>query len=193
MQEPPAGSGPGWYRSPDDPPNTHRYWDGEFWIGDAEPIPSADDRRAAGVDAPIGGAGRRIGARLIDLAINVAVIILLTGVIDGDLEDTTPSALATLAALVFTAGYEIILTTIFGGTVGKLLLGLRVTEIDGTTPPSPLVATRRWGPNVLTLLPVLGQFIGLIILVLSLAWITSDPQRRSVFDRAGPTYVIRVR
>lgn len=192
MHEPPAGSGPGWYRSPDDPPNTHRYWDGEFWIGDAEPIPSADDRRADGIDAPIAGAGRRIGARLIDLAINVAVIILLTGVIDGDLDDATPSVLATLAALVFTAGYEIILTTILGGTVGKLLLGLRVTEIDGTTPPSPLVATRRWGPNVLTLLPVLGQFIGLIILVLSLAWITSDPQRRSVFDRAGPTYVVRV-
>jgi uncharacterized RDD family membrane protein YckC len=192
MQEPPAGSGPGWYRSPDDPPNTHRYWDGEFWIGDAEPIPSADERRAAGIDAPIAGAGRRIGARLIDLAINVAVIILLTGVIDGDLDDATPSVLATLAALVFTAGYEIILTTLLGGTVGKLLLGLRVTEIDGTTPPSPLVATRRWGPNVLTLLPVLGQFIGLIILVLSLAWITSDPQRRSVFDRAGPTYVVRV-
>jgi hypothetical protein len=44
----------------------------------------------------------------------------------------------------------------------------------------------------LTLLPVLGQFIGLIILVLSLAWITSDSQRRSVFDRTGPTFVVRV-
>lgn len=192
MHEPPAGSGPGWYRSPDDPPNTHRYWDGEHWIGDAEPIPSVDDRRVAGIDAPIGGPGRRIGARLIDVAINVAVIIVLTGVIDGEVGDATPSALASLAALAFTAGYEIVLTTIFGGTVGKLLLGLRVTEIDGTTPPSPLVATRRWGPNVLTLLPVLGQLIGLIILVLSLAWITSDSRRRSVFDRAGPTYVVRV-
>jgi len=192
MHEPPEGSGPGWYRSPDDPPNTHRYWDGQFWIGDAQPIPSADDRRADGVDAPIAGVGRRIGARLLDLAINVAVIILLTGVIDGDVDGAAPSALATLAALVFTAGYEIILTTIFGGTVGKLLLGLRVIEIDGTTPPSPLVATRRWAPNVLTLLPVLGQVAGLVILVLSLAWITSDSQRRSVFDRAGPTYVVRV-
>lgn len=195
MQEPPAGSGPGWYRSPDDPPNTHRYWDGEFWIGDAEPIPSADDRRVDGVDAPIAGAGRRIGARIIDLAVMVAVTIVLAGVFNGgnDLEEGTLSPLAALAALVFTAGYEIILTTLFGGTVGKLLLGLRVTEIDGATPPSPLVATRRWAPNVLTLLPFLGQFIGLIILVLSLAWITSDAQRRSVFDRAGPTYVIRVR
>lgn len=193
MHEPPAGSGPGWYRSPDDPPDTHRYWDGEFWIGDAEPIPSADDRRIAGIDAPTGGAGRRIGARAIDLAINVAAIVVLTGVIDGDLDDATPSTLAALAALAFTAGYEIILTTIFGGTVGKLLLGLRVTEIDGTTPPGALVSTRRWAPNVLTLLPVFGQIAGLLILVLSLAWITSDAQRRSVFDRAGPTYVVRVR
>ena len=193
MHEPPAGSGPGWYRSPDDPPNTHRYWDGEHWIGDAEPIPSADDRHVAGVDAPAGGAARRIGARAIDLAINVAVIIVMTGAIDGDFGDATPSAFAALAGLAFTAGYEIVLTTIFGGTVGKLMLGLRVIEVDGTMPPSALVATRRWAPNVLTLLPFLGQVAGLVILVLSLAWITSDPQRRSVFDRAGPTYVVMVK
>ncbi len=80
----------------------------------------------------------------------------------------------------------------FGGTVGKLVLGLRVVELDGTMPPSALTSTRRWAPNVATLIPVIGQVAGLVILVLSLAWITSDPQRRSVFDRTGPTYVIQV-
>jgi len=193
MHSPPPGSSAGWYRSPDDPPNTHRYWDGENWLGDAEPIPDADERRVVGIDAPIGGAGRRIAARVIDLAVNVAVIILITEVIDGEVGDGTPSAAASITALVFAAMYEIGLTAMLGATVGKLVLGLRVVELDGTMPPSVGTSARRWGPNILTLVPVFGQIALLAILVLSLAWITSDSSRRSVFDRTGPTYVISVR
>lgn len=32
---------PGWYHADGDPAGTQRYWDGELWIGDAVPAPSA--------------------------------------------------------------------------------------------------------------------------------------------------------
>ena len=191
MLEPPEGSEPGWYRTPDDPPGTHRYWDGESWIGDAEPIPAAGERRATGIDEPLAGAGSRILARLIDTVVTVVVFVALAALVDPDLGDSDPSALASLLGLLFSACYEIVTTSRFGGTIGKLALGLRVTEIDGTSPPRVEASARRWAPNLLTVVPVLGYIAGLAMLVLSLAWITSDPDRRSVFDRAGRTVVVK--
>jgi uncharacterized RDD family membrane protein YckC len=191
MLNPPEGSEPGWYRTPDDPPGTHRYWDGESWIGDAEPVPGIGDRRASGIDQPLAGAGHRLLARLVDTLITVMVFMLVTALVDGDIGDGTPSALASLLGLLFSAGYEIVLTSTFGGTVGKLMLGMRVVETTGTTPPGIECSARRWAPNLLTVVPVLGPIAGLAILVLSLAWITSDPDRRSVFDRAGRTVVVK--
>lgn len=179
---------PGWYRAAGDPTDTHRYWDGHHWVGDAEQIPPSEDS----VGGRLAGGGRRVAARLIDVAINGVAYMVFLFALDGDVGDATPSVLASLASLLFTAIYEVGMVSRLGGTVGKLLLGLRIIEQrSGRTPPSMSTSLRRWLPNLVTILPTLGFLIGMLIIVMSVVWIFNDPRRRSVFDRTGETYVVR--
>lgn len=193
---------PGLYHAEGDPPGTVRQWDGVQWVGD--PVPAPPGSQPA---APIGAeqradVGVRIGAILIDglLMVIIGTMVALPGILDAideaDRNDGT---------FEYTAGAEqfvgpllglalmIITVATLGGSPGKLALGLRVTTIDGTTPPGFGPATLRALPWIPTMIPVLGFIVWIGLAVAGVVMISNDPERRSPFDRVASTRVIRKR
>ena len=79
----------------------------------------------------------------------------------------------------------------FGATPGKLALGLRITEEDGTTPVGWRGAFMRSIPDLLGNLPLIGWLIMLGAGIGSIFLINSDAENRSVYDRVGNTRVVR--
>jgi uncharacterized RDD family membrane protein YckC len=195
---------PGLYRAEGDPPGTVRQWDGTQWVGG--PVPAPPGSAAApppGPGAGLGAAGNfagtgvRIGAILIDGLIFVVIAILTTLPF---LEDTDPDSnsfeFEATGFSSFIGPLVVLALTIFlvatqGGSPGKLMLGLRVTLADGTTPIGYGPAAMRSVPWLPTLIPLLGVLVWLGVVIGSLIMISNDPERRSVFDRVANTRVIR--
>jgi uncharacterized RDD family membrane protein YckC len=76
---------------------------------------------------------------------------------------------------------------------GKMVLGLKVIDADSQqTPPPPGKALRRGITALLLLVPLAGFLFGLVAFILSLVWMNSDPQRRSMHDRFADTRVVKV-
>lgn len=161
----------------------------------------------------IGSKGKRVGAKAIDLLIVLvvqfvvgfvfAVVILGTSDDLGSGEfgtDVGANLAATLVSgvilLAFDFVYSVVCTARFGGTPGKLMLGLRVISQDG--PPADMsVAFRRWTPSlaliVLGFIPIVGLFAGFgrfALLIANLVMVLVDDRSRDVFDHVGRTYVI---
>ena len=118
----------------------------------------------------------------------VSVVGALTGQmestasgVDTDLEGT-PAALGLGLWLVLSIGYHTVLEWRFGKTLGKYLVGIRVTGADG----SSLTLRASLLRNVVRLVDWLPLFYGVGIVVLVL----SDRQNR-LGDRVAGTAVIR--
>ena len=45
-------------------------------------------------------------------------------------------------------------------------------------------------PGVLATIPVVGVLISLTVAILSLVWVSNDPERRSPYDRIANTRVV---
>jgi uncharacterized RDD family membrane protein YckC len=194
----------GYYHAEGDPPETVRYWDGTQWTGNPmPPPPGVAGAQGPAVDTRFAGTGVRIGAVLIDglLMFIIGAIIAFPSITDaideanqsdGTFEYTT-GAESFIAPLIFLA-IVITMTATLGGTPGKLMLGLRITTSDGTTtPPGFGPATLRTLPWLPTLIPLLGVLIWIGIAIAGIVMISNDSERRSPFDRAGGTRVIRTR
>ena len=194
---------PGYYPAQGDPPGTVRYWDGNQWSDEPmepppgyTPTPSFDRDR-------FGGVGVRIGATVIDGIISLIVMIPVmwswfrdildeidAGATADEIDTTVPGSVI-VAILAWTA-VNIALIAFAGGTPGKLLTGLRITTEDGvTTPPGLLRAVLRMLPGVVSLLPLVGGLIGLVVTISSLIWVNTDPERRSAYDRIAGTRVVK--
>ena len=162
----------GWYWAEGDPEGTKRYWTGEAWapgIVGMEPW-------------------RRIGAKLIDVAIMVVFSLLLVLIFGTNAGNTYLLTLLTLVVAVF---YEVGFVTTKGGTPGKLILGFRIVEVEnGMTPPKGSVAALRWAPGLIGVIPFIGPIASIAIGVACLYWIFSDPNRQTVYDRVAKTYVV---
>jgi uncharacterized RDD family membrane protein YckC len=180
---------PGWYRADGDPSDTHRYWDGITWVGEAQPLPPGS---RTGLDQHLASPWQRILARFIDVAVLIGATVLVRALVDDDLGTTQPSATAAIVALLVTVTYEVGMVARLGATVGKLLMGLRIVDEHGTSPPNAVVSIKRWAPNILALVPVVGIVAALAVLVASLIWIFTDTERRSIFDKAAKTRVVTV-
>ena len=195
---------PGLYHAEGDPPGTVRQWDGTQWVGAPVPAPPGS---AAGPPPPPGsgmagtsnfaGTGVRIGAIVID-GILFAIISVLATI--PFIEDTNPDSnswefeatgIGTFIGPLVVLALTILLVATQGGSPGKLMLGLRVTLPDGTTPVGYGPAVMRVVPWVLTLIPLLGILVWLGVVIASLVFISNDAARRSVFDRVANTRVIR--
>jgi len=101
------------------------------------------------------------------------------------------SHVATTAIIFATSAWMI---RQFGATPGKLAMGLRVTGADGTSIVGWRHALLRSLPVLITLTPeIVNGVLGAGIVLSSLYWILTDPQRRSAYDRLGSTRVIRER
>ena len=165
---------PGWYHAELDPLGTKRYWDGDSW---------SFERMGGNIVMP------RLFAKIIDsLIVGVPVIVvarLFLGV-------TKVTFGVLLLSIFFTAIYEIGFVTMKGATPGKELLGFKIVETaNGQSPPRLSTAVRRIGPNLIGAFPFIGFFLGWGVVGLSLYWLTSDPDRKSAFDRSGGTFVVR--
>ena len=84
--------------------------------------------------------------------------------------------------MVSHAFYHIGFTTTVAGTPEKLLLRMRVAMADGST-PKPDAAILRYLVFLLTYAVPFGMLI-------SLAFLITDPERRSIHDRIAHTMVI---
>jgi len=200
---------PGLYYAEGDPPGTVRQWDGTQWVGGPVPAPpgsatappppsgAAGAAGAMGAVSNAAGTGVRIGAILIDGLIFGVISALLTIPF---LEDTNPDSnsfefeatgIGTFIGPLIVLGLTILLVATQGGSPGKLMLGLRITMADGTTPIGYGPATMRSLPWVATLIPLLGIVVWFALVITSLVFISNDSERRSVFDRTANTRVIR--
>ena len=144
----------------------------------------------------------RIAARMIDTVILVVVWLVVSFVLFGGAASLTAdlSISQVVAAFVmYLSGalYFYLMNSLAGGTVGKLVLGVRIVDTDGNQPLglSPgfvrsMVAFLWVGIAV----PVLNLLVLLALLVLaitSLVFMFTDPQRRTVMDRLGNTFVVK--
>ncbi|MEQ8842177.1 MAG: RDD family protein [Acidimicrobiales bacterium] len=195
--DPSGNIAPGLYHAEGDPPGTVRQWDGTQWVGAPVPAPPGAGAPAPYSSDKYGTVGIRIGAMLIDGIIFVALLFVAAIPF---VEDTDPDAnsfefevtgiSAYVGPLIMMALVVVMVATL-GGTPGKLILRLRVTTADGTTPPGFGPATMRaltWLP---TFIPVVGIVIWFALGITSLVFINNDHERRSVFDRVAGTRVIR--
>ncbi|MFF5983639.1 RDD family protein [Streptomyces olindensis] len=143
---------------------------------------------------PLADGAKRTLARLIDLILVGAVMVLLTwglGVnqyeVDPDRVDVAKSFWRSAVAAVLYVAYDTVLTARTGQTLGKRLLGLRVVDLDSTGTPSAQNALTRaavlWLPSTLCC-PCLW-------LVVCGGWSFFDePYKQGLHDKAAKTVVV---
>ncbi|WP_260196137.1 RDD family protein [Actinophytocola gossypii] len=151
-------SGPGSANGPDD--------ESQRWPGERFGLPQE------GVGS-VAGRGVRLGAFLLDLVVAALLTSLFV-----EMDVQRPEVMQTFNywALLVWFVVSAVAVSLFGFTVGKFALGLRVVRLDGTPMVGPLRAIPR------TLLTA-------IILPAALA----DANGRGLHDRAVGTIVVRTR
>lgn len=131
-----------------------------------------------------GGLVPRIGARLID-----AIVLAVVGGALGAFMEFSIVWLGLQAVLVF--GYFVVLDVTAGTTLGKRLLGLRVTGPSGG-PPTVGQAAAREAFVLLGAVPYAGPVLALVAWVAILVTVNSSPTGQGVHDGlAGGTRVVQ--
>ena len=194
---------PGWYHAHGDPSGTQRFWDGTGWVGAPRPRPGSSNATAVNIALPI----PRIAARVIDwilwLAIRAGAAAFIGYVAGSESGDTwLDRALIPVLGVILISVYEISMVARSGATVGKMAMGLKVVDNDGTAVDLstsmlrvlPLLVVglieaflfgRTWW---LTILGLMG-FFGLV--VYSFVMLFADSSRRAPWDRLAGTLVAR--
>lgn len=146
--------------------------------------------------------GSRALARVLDLLVlGVPVLIVLSvvvGILSGgdqsylsDLSGTQTWELFMAPGVSLAIIYETICTTLWGQTVGKLALGIRVARLaNGRCPLWWESALRIALPGAIAIIPHPAALAAAISLYVVAGF---DPIRRSVPDRAAGTVVVRAR
>lgn len=146
--------------------------------------------------------GKRLAARIIDVAIIlfVVIIFLIVGVAGlvisaegGEEEVAGLVALAGFGGLLFFSVlallYEPTMIALKGQTLGKMAMGIMVARADDGGLPGWGKALGRWVlPGLLTLIPLLGGLLSLLVYI-SLLW---DDRRQGWHDKMATTVVISV-
>lgn len=175
-----------------------------------------DPRTATPDGQPLAGWWHRVGARIIDGLIMLPVTAVVGFVFMGDffteymnwaMSQTDPLApvpaelardLMVFTGLLALTGliYEVVLTTLAGGTLGKLATGLRIRLRDEPGKigwvPSLLRALVYQGPNLVSGLSQMLSFLGLFSLV-NVLWPLWDSKRQALHDKVAKTNVVRHR
>ncbi len=141
---------------------------------------------------------RRLVARLIDLAVGAIVIFPLSLIIfvpfmdfagSSESESTFMGLLSAFAFLLLMMAYDTVMTALWGRTLGKMALGLRVVDINGEKPG--------WGTSLLraALLYLSGVVIlfGIVITASILGWVFIAGLGRTQqypHEKASKTYVM---
>lgn len=145
--------------------------------------------------------GARLGARVLDWIITVAVIFLLVALgIAGAVSSTDADSgegaglglgvllIFGLLAMLFGVVYEVSMTALKGQTLGKMATSVKVVRADNGALVGWGKAIGRWLiPALLSLIPFIGWLLSLLVFV-SLTW---DRTRQGWHDKAAGTIVIK--
>lgn len=161
------------------------------------PPPTTADGKLTPHGRELATPGARVGARLIDLIV-LGVLLVPLVLRDFDIDsggfgsDQLSTGQLLLSGFV-AAAYEIGLVAFKSATLGKMAVGIEVVrKVDGQAPVGFAVAGMRWLPFAIGYIPI-GYISNLspLLLLASLVLVFVDDFRRSAFDFAGQTYVVR--
>ena len=138
--------------------------------------------------------GARFGARVLDAIIVGVVFFVLIFVFapastSSDTADFTGfSAMGVLLGIVVGVGYEVVQIAVWGQTLGKRIVGVRVIHATHGGLPGWGKAFGRWAiPGLLALIPVAGWILS-ILCYISATW---DRVYQGWHDKAAGTLVIK--
>lgn len=134
--------------------------------------------------------GRRIAAALIDVALLALVFVVMSLLFGGTDPDDTDSAgftfrltgLPFLVYLLVVFGYYIGTEAAWCQTAGKVLMGLRVVALDGSTAPRGAIVLR----NILRIIDALP-----FLYIAGLVSIAVTKRHQRIGDLAANTVVVR--
>lgn len=217
--QPPAGYGNQGYGQQPGPANPYGQGQGQWQGYPGAGFPAAAGEREVTPDGqPLAGWWHRVGARLLDGILIFFIGLALQPVVAPGLwedymnwfvdfdptstelllpeEIVTAAALWSLSVVVVTFVYEVVMVALFGGTVGKLITGLRIRmrEQPGNIGwgPSLIRAAVYQGPNLLSSLHTAFSFLSFFWL-LNLLWPLWDPRRQALHDKITKTQVVKHR
>ncbi len=186
----------GYYHAKGDPPGTVRFWDGTNWQGGPSTPPASSGNRRTETGRRLASPGRRIGARMLDylvwLAIAVLVALMLGVEVGGSLRaevGTGASVLQNLVWFIAVAALEIGLVTTRGASLGKLALDLQVTDQEGQL-LSLKQAAIRIAPLALVVLGSFGSWAVLIVAFISLVLMFADANHQTLWDKMAKSVVV---
>jgi uncharacterized RDD family membrane protein YckC len=88
--------------------------------------------------------------------------------------------------------YSIVMTRLWGGTLGKLMVGIRVRSWDGPGLPGWTQALSRWlTREAVSQIPFAG--LGSLYWIVDSVWLLWDPRRQCLHDKLPGTVVVRHR
>jgi uncharacterized RDD family membrane protein YckC len=142
-----------------------------------------EDAQQSQAPATPGGVLVRIVARLID-----AIVLAVVGGLLGVAMDFSFVWLTIQAVAVF--AYFVVLDVAWGTTLGKRLLGLRVTGPAGGRPTAGQAAARE-AFTLLGAIPFVGPVLALVAWIVIVVTVAKSPQRQGAHDNlAGGTFVV---
>ena len=143
--------------------------------------------------------------RFAAFVIDFIVLLVLWGILNAiGLIDTNPfddtEAIETVDGLVqalVAFGYFLILTAVFGATLGKMALGMRVVDKDGNKAGlGPVlireVIARALGAIITAVVGAsIGDLVGLAVGIIIIIMILFDERRQGLHDKIGGTFVVK--
>ena len=167
-----------------------------------------DNRRTGWAELGLGGAvklatpGIRLGARILDGVFEILlgiIVFFVVGVVsvDGTSDGPGFSAGTTVVALLFgllvAIAYEVWPTALWGQTLGKRIVGIKVVHAMTGEAPGWGKSLGRWAvPTLPSAIPFV-QFIGWIFTLLCYVSLTWDRVYQGWHDKAAGTLVTRLR
>ena len=137
---------------------------------------------------------RRLGARVLDMILEVVVVIVLGSVLVGGWLSGDTDSLPDIgvSGLLITASvgvaYEVVLIALWGQTLGKRMVGIKVINAAHGGVPGWGKSFGRWTiPGLVGLLPYIGWLLAILCYV-SLTW---DRVYQGWHDKAAGTLVIK--
>ena len=136
----------------------------------------------------------RLGAAVIDgiviwfvcLGISILILIYIFSSLRyyrGPIWDLESSLLATLLFIPVSWLYYWLFTGLRGQTLGKMVFGIRVANVQGSVPGLGMAALRE----------IPGKILSFVVIFLGFLWIIWDGRNQGWHDKIAKTYVFKVK